>query len=311
MAEIDGRFWPLIELAMDLLQYWELFLRYHVEFDCTDFCDAVRQALLPRVTSTVFRDAVRHALPQQTRPFVPLYPEAAEVAGKAISGRLTAIVDALADIEVHRDRISEFTARDEGDKDAKAGREFERVQRRYQKHKTELLSELFHLRDNVAKWLFAHARSQMQADRELEVINLRPYMVARHFVNTNKHGVSAKKPSAVVELYCEILAVPKGEQATLDDRFADVVEMINDDGRLFGITQLIDDVVQIWELFLRNHTDIDTRVFRVEIGKRLLAQRKGDHLQDYAPGRDRRNGTRIGSEDQGAGDLGDLVVPSR
>ena len=37
---------------------------------------------------------------------------------------------------------------------------------------------------------------------------------------------------------------------------------------------LEDDLVQAWEIWLRNYTDIDTRRFREEIGKLLSAQRE-------------------------------------
>ena len=146
------------------------------------------------------------------------------------------------------------------------------LERLYFDDATFLLSELVHLVDNVGKWLLADRKTK----QELSVIeDLKPFRVASCYVNTQKHGVRGRnKATAVEDIVVHFLA-PSGRASAKEDfRIVDAVTLINYEGDAWQATSLADDLCQLWELFLRNHTSVNTREFRVELAKLLLKRKE-------------------------------------
>ena len=260
--------WRILDIVCDLLQYWEIVLREQTGLECTDFCQGARRSLLGRVQMTLFHDALSgEALPAKgSGPSRTVEAMAAD-----IRRRLERIVAHIQEHEAKRVRFERFTARDE-EPSAPAHEDLMQLERLYFDDATFLLSELVHLVDNVGKWLLADRKTK----QELSVIeDLKPFRVASCYVNTQKHGVRGRnKATAVEDIVVHFLA-PSGRASAKEDfRIVDAVTLINYEGDAWQATSLADDLCQLWELFLRNHTSVNTREFRVELAKLLLKRKE-------------------------------------
>jgi hypothetical protein len=124
-----------------------------------------------------------------------------------------------------------------------------------------VLSDLVHLTDNVSKWF----RATNQTPDSLSVVeDLTCYRVAACYVNTCKHGSRGKnKASAnVVGQLC----------MSVEDKVVAVDLLINFKGEAWTASLLIDELLLIWELFLRSHTDLDISHFRRSVAARIATR---------------------------------------
>lgn len=259
----DGhRVWRVADVAADLLQYWEIFLRNQTSLECTAFCLAVRKYLHRRVSATVLNDALVALLPSAISAASVSSPEA-EASRKDIQDRLTRIFSHLKERERRRSELEHFTGRDLDPK-TKRHKEFRHIAGLYRDEESSLLSELVHLHDNMKKWL--RVRGRPMTDIAL-VERMRPYRIAGCVVNTLKHGIRGRrKKNATWDVDAIIVSHSGNEGVPENDRIVDVRHMINYDGDLVSAAQLIEDLAHLWELFLRNHTDLDTSEFRRVFG---------------------------------------------
>ena len=67
--------------------------------------------------------------------------------------------------------------------------------------------------------------------------------------------------------------VQTGDVATPDDSVADVAALVNYGGDLFQLSQIIEDMCQLWELFLRHHSPLSLTEFQVRLGRILLSRK--------------------------------------
>lgn len=276
-----NRTWRTLDVAYDLLQYWEMVLRHQTSLECADFCRAVRKYLLGRVTRTVFNDGVTHILQPPASSSSPP-SRTAKAMTADIGSRLERIASHIQEHETRRMEFGQFTGHDTIPS-APTNKSLKRLECLYFDNLTFLISELVHLKDNVKKLLKAHGRSQ----HEMSVVeNLKPYRVASCYVNTHKHGVRGGGKTAVADLVFQVSEKPGGK-ASMDDHLVDSIPAINYEGETWAMTTLVDDLTQMWELFLRNYTDVDTTEFRVEIGKLLVAcQQQSEYIMPVPTGID-------------------------
>jgi hypothetical protein len=264
-AEMENRRYQVLELVHDLLQFWEIFLRCHTTLDLKEFSADVRRGLLGRVTDTVFYQAVaRHSPPVSNPAATSPSMMALE---EEIKRRLEKVAFYLEERGIVRAALAKYTGRtfcDDSNDNAK------RERTRILEVETKGMHELVHLADNVRKWLKKQGRAP-----ELDVIErFRPFRIGSSLVNVLKHGIRGRNQDcAVVELET-LLFSRNGSEPSPDDTLLDIAVTINYAGELFSLTQLIEDISQLWELFLRYHTRISITDFQVRLGRILLA-RKG------------------------------------
>lgn len=263
--ELGTSSYQVLELVHDLLQFWEIFLRHHTDFDLEEFSRDVRAWLLGRITDTVFYQACK----RQPEPVSEPAPASAsvEVLQAEIIRRLENVVFYLEERESLRPGLAKYTARaffDPSNVNAKRDRT------RIRNVETSLLHELVHLADSVRKWLDKQGRSL-----ELTVVErFRPYRIGANLVNVLKHGVRGRNQDcAVIELDALYFS-QSGKKATLDDSVIDNIPLVNYSGDLFSLTEMIEDILQLWELFLRHHSPLSLTDFQVRFG-RILLSRKG------------------------------------
>lgn len=260
---VEGRMYRQMELVHDLLQFWEFFLRHQTSLECTNFCRACRTFLLGRVSMTIFQDAVTNLMPS---PQSAATTASAEIHAADIKRRLEKIARHLSEQERHRRALHVFTAGDIPPASPKHKLHYDAMNI-YHDELSLILSELVHLGDNVKKWLHVSTGSAKEMDIIEKMI---PFRVASCFVNTEKHGIRAKNKTALFELTVMVLHAQE-QRLSPGDQIRDQIAIINYDGQPWQASTLIDDLLQIWELFLRNHTSVDTATLRAEIAKRLRA----------------------------------------
>jgi hypothetical protein len=263
-AADDDRVWQTFDVALDLLQYLELFLRHQTKLECADLSRGVRRSRWRRAPGTVFRDALTREIKTITsRKLAGADRRTADAQREEISKRLERVLMHLTERETRRTQLERFTPRDQ-EPSAPSYKDLERQVQLYHDELSLLLSELVQLHDNVFKWLKAHRRSQ----HELSIVErLPPYRVAACYVGPAKHGGRDRnKTSALGDDVIEFLSDSEGPGGP---HLIDADPIINYEGERWQGSIIVDDLIQLWELFLRNHTDVDTTTFRVEIGKRL------------------------------------------
>ena len=137
-----------------------------------------------------------------------------------------------------------------------------------------LLSELYHLDDNIKKYFKYHQLSET----ELNVIEqFIPYRIGANFVNTHKHGTRGRsKQSAKIDLYA-LIQEQKGKKPGPSDKIVGVRSLINVEGALHQSIDIIECLIRIWEMFLRYHTEIDVEPFSLRIGA-VFALRSGQSV---------------------------------
>lgn len=262
--ELGTRSYQVLELVLDLLQFWEIFLRYHTSLDLKEFSTHVREGLVGRVTDNVLYQAITRRLVPVSEP-VPA-SASAEVLQAEIRQRLGNVAFYIEEREILRPGLAKYTGRtfcDPSNENAKRDRT------RILNVETSLLHELVHLADTVQKWLDKQGRAS-----ELVVVErLRPYRIGANLVNVLKHGVRGRSQDcAVIELDVLIWA-RAGDVASPDDTLQDVVALVNYGGDLFQPSQIIEDSCQVWELFLRHHLPLSLTEFRVRLGRILLSKK--------------------------------------
>lgn len=263
-VELETQSYQVLELAHDLLQFWEIFLRHHTTLDVRAFSADVQTGLLGRVTDTVFYQAVK----RQLAPISDPAPTSAsiETLQAEISQRLGNVAFYLEERDILRPALAKYTGRtfcDASNEDAKRDRT------RIRNVETGVLHELIHLADSVRKWLDKQGRAS-----ELAVIELfRPFRIGANLVNVLKHGVRGRNHDcAVIELEMTLFA-QTGDVPTPDDSVRDVAALVNYGGKLYSLTQLIEDICQLWQLFLQYHSTLSLTEFQVRLGRVLLARK--------------------------------------
>ncbi len=264
-VELGNQSYQLLELVHDLLQFWEIFLRYHTTLDLKEFSVAVQTGLLGRVTDTVFHQHVARQLVPVLEP-APVNPSVKVLQGE-ISQRLEKAAFYLEEREFLRPGLAKYTRITSGDV---SNENVKRDMMRIRNVETSFLQEMVHLADSVRKWLDKQDRISELAVME----RFRPYRIVANLVNVLKHGVRGRNQDCAVIDLDTLWFLQKGDQLASDDPLLDVMGCVNYEGELFSLTQLIEDIAHLWELFLRHHSQISLIEFQVRLG-RILLSRKG------------------------------------
>jgi hypothetical protein len=181
----------------------------------------------------------------------------------------------LDELEIREQAFQGFVVADNEQSSPRA-QDLKRAVRLYHDEINLLLSELVHLIDNVKKYLRAFSGT---AEGIKTVEELKLYRVASRYVNTRKHGASGRNKSSAFADLNYIVAAKEGTEMAPSDPLKGVGFFINYDGNAWNPIELVEDLVQAWELFLRNHASVDTSEFRVGLGRRMLRR---SQLSEYS-----------------------------
>ena len=262
---LNAQVHQVFELILDLLQFVAIFLRYHTDLDLEGFSPGIQHSLVGRFTDMLFWQQVaeRHFQPATPRLVSISQPpspsSSADVLRKEVSDRLQEVAFCREEREHLRSRLTKYTGRnlmDASNEDAK------RALKRIHHFDTTTLQELVHLRDIVGKWFEKQDRRS-----ELDVVEgFLPYRIAANLANVCKHGIRGKGRECAVVDWEVLCYARKGESPTPDDPLLDVSDLVNFNGHLYPLPELIEDVSQLWEMFLRHHSELKTTEFLRRIG---------------------------------------------
>jgi len=195
---------------------------------------------------------------------------AKEITTKDITDRLDVITLHIEERSSLRLQLEKYCTHD-NNPDSPKHEDLKRIRVRVQNEDIRSLYEIIHLLDNVKKYFKVFGLN----NKELSVIeNFKPYKVAANFVNVHKHGSRGRgKSSAKMDYYTDIYK-QEGDKPGDPDTLIDTCGVINFEGVLYQATDIIGSLIQLWSLFLRNHTEIDIKAFVSRVNA-IVAPRQG------------------------------------
>jgi len=165
--------------------------------------------------------------------------------------------------------------------------EYQRIKVKVNLAEDNLLHELYHLGDNVRKYL-----RLCDCIEDIKVVdNFQPYRWCGEYVNHLKHGSRGRnRPSAIQEYIVEFYN-QNGPKPSAEDKLIDLAFQINIDGRIETCMDIAQQLIDLWCLFLRYHSDIDFTSFTTQInniirneflGKSVYSAKIPDGILDEA-----------------------------
>ncbi len=174
----------------------------------------------------------------------------------AVDSRLLAVGQHLRQREQHRLELASYSAVDY--KPGAAGAEMARLLGDMKKDEISALSDLVLLRDDVA----AYCRATGNGNSDLSVVvEFHAFRSAKTIVSgcsNTKHSYALVKRAG---------DGPAGRDSIHDARF--FVELGT---YSYQVLELVHDLLQFWEIFLRHHTTLDLRKFSMEVQAGLLGR---------------------------------------
>ena len=179
----------------------------------------------------------------------------------------------------------------EYEQNAARSKEIQGLAEKIQTTEASILHELAHLMDNVKKY---YNRNNLP-EYELSVVkNFKPFRIAANFANVKKHCSRGRgKSNARIDFYALVEKSSKHGVSKDDAQLVDIQSIINIDGATHEVMDIADSLVRLWELFLRNHTDIDLSNFirriqkvmppglrRFSIGRSQLLKGPAEHAKE-------------------------------
>ncbi len=247
--EVGGVFISLFMLALDMLQILELRLRFQAVHPCESFCQGLHDSLQVRLRDSISLDKLIKTSHPKSLATEKVASKLIVALGADIKDRLRKISRGLEQVSKHQVKMQSH-----GDEQHRAEREL------YADELEVLLSELVHLNDNLQTWLKATNQDQnvIKIVEELEC-----YRAASCFVNTRKHGLRGRSAGAFADY--EFVVLVEGKPYAFD-------LLVNFKGKAWAASTLISDLIQIWDVFLKYHVELDLSEFRSSIEKHRLAK---------------------------------------
>ncbi len=261
----DGDLFPVVELILDLIKIWDMFLLNHTEIDIKEFekgilnvknKNTVHSAPLPRGLMSTAAKAVKR---QHTT--TPVSDKRKIALEKDITDRLNTIAFHFEERDALSKELTQYTGADLKSSSARYAN-LKRLLTRIEQQEVDALYELVHLQDNVKKYLAAIG----SISAEIKAIDeFRSFRVAANYVNIHKHGIRGRNAKSAKHDYTYIFYDRKGDKSLPDDPIDEVANVINYDGSLIPATDIILHLIIAWEMFIKYHTQIDFVTFNRRI----------------------------------------------
>jgi hypothetical protein len=263
-----GKIYSAGNLILDLMLFWDVFVRNHTEIDINKFIEKINDIRNNNANHNCFVPTSIVKSLEQSQGQIAAKTKTLNYIEKDILNRLDNISLHYEERDTLNIDLTKFTSADIAANAARKN-DLDRTLKRIKNEEIYTLYELVHLKDNVDKYF---ATINISAD-EINVIDaFRPFRVAANFVNTHKHGVRGKNAKTALIDYTLFIFAKKGETQSPDDPIAGVIPVINFDGDLHFSKDCINDLISVWILLLVNHTDIDVEPFNKNI--RAIKSRK-------------------------------------
>lgn len=247
LVQFDEDVYDVVAMIQSLIRMWSLILESNLDCDKHAFVNESRSVEVDIWQSGGFYDAATKLFPLAKKQTQITTPELT-VVKKDIQDRLKRIELHYQERYNSRDALRKLCGRDAGERT----KTYQRVILTMQVDEDNLLQELYHLGDNVKKYLNKCSRS-----RDFKIIeSFKPYRWCGNYINHLKHGAKGKKRPAMPGYQIELFN-RKGAKPTVEDKLVDCLFMINIDGCLENEMEIAHRLIDIWFLFLRYHSDIN------------------------------------------------------
>lgn len=272
IAGRDPDLFPVIELILDLMKMWDMFLVNHTKIDIRKFeQDTWGVKNKKTVHSSPLPKGFISKLPVSLvpGPFKRLHTAISEndkrkiTLERDITDRLNLIAFHFEERNFHSKSLRQFST---VDKQSQSPRyeNLERLLTRIEKEEIDALYELVHLEDNIKKYLAVIGSEP----KEINAIDkFKSFRIAANYVNTHKHGIRGKNSKSAKHDYTFFFSQKRGEDDSHDDPIIGVENVINFDGSLFRTTNIILDLIIAWEMVIKYHTKIDAGTYFQRIDK--------------------------------------------
>lgn len=249
LVQFDGDVHDVVAIIQSLIRMWSLILESNLDCDKHAFIKQSRSVEVDMWVGGGFYKAATKLFPalNTNKPAQIISPELT-VAKKDIQDRLSRIELYYCERYDSRDALRKLCGRDARERT----KTYQRVILKMQVAEDNLLHELYHLGDNVKKYLTKCSRS-----RDFKIIeSFKPYRWCGNYINYLKHGAKGKKRPAMPGYQMQVFD-QNGAEPTVEDKLVDCLFMINIDGRLENEMDIAHRLIDIWFLFLRYHSDIN------------------------------------------------------
>lgn len=242
--------YDVVAMIQALIRMLSLVLESNLDCEKHTFVSQSRSVEVDMwVNGGFFEAATKFLPPTETNKLAPIAVPELTVIKEDIQNRLKRIDLYYGERYDSRDVIRKLHGRDVQERTET----HHRITLKMQVVEDNLLHELYHLGDNVKKYLEKCNRSN-----DFKIVeNFEPYRWCGNYVNNLKHGSRGKnRPSAMPGFQIEIYD-QKGTKPTVEDSILDCLFMINFDGRLESGMEIVHRLIDMWFLFLRYHSDIE------------------------------------------------------
>ncbi len=250
-----------IDVINDIISIWMLFLQKNTDVNIDSFKE---QIIISRGKRSLYSGSLPYGVISFVRETIqPKKPDSEvkkkekEVIKRNMVDRFMNIKFRYEELEASNTKLSQFTISDTKIESTNY-EQLESLKKRIILQEQDLLSELVHLLDNIKKYFKVYSLSFT----ELDVIGkFNPFSIASNYVNSIKHGIEGKRKTSELK-YISYVFLQKGESQSRNDNIVKSISIINDCfGGLVQSDELVEALIVIWRLFLRNHTDLNPETF--------------------------------------------------
>ena len=272
IAGKDPDLFPVIELILDLIRMWDMFLVNHTKIDTRKFEQdtwsvknrkTVHSSPLPKGFISIVPKPLVAGSFKSLHTAISESDERKKTLERDITDRLNLIAFHFEERNLHSKSLRQFSTADHQSQSTRYA-DLERLLTRIEKEEIDALYELVHLEDNIKKYLAVIGSEP----KEINAIDkFKSFRIAANYVNTHKHGIRGKNSKTAKHDYTFFYSQKMGEDDSHDDPIIGVENIINFDGNIFQTTNIILDLIIAWEMVIKYHTKIDAGTYFQRIDK--------------------------------------------
>lgn len=264
LFEYKGSVYLSIDLILDLITIFDIFLINHTDIDANIFEQKIIEV---RNRKSIATSPVPHNLHNflQHTEFNNKKKSHNQDSHKFIEKDILDRLSEIALLYEEQDNLfkalKNYTEADTNPSSPK-NKDVERLKKLIEINGTHTLYELVHLKDNLEDYI----RIIGGDIKELCVVEeFKSYRIAQNFVNSHKHGTRGKNAKTTKIDYTSYIFKGSGDKPSPNDHISQILPIINYEGDVVPITEIILDLIIIWKLFLKNHTNINIESFKNRI----------------------------------------------
>ncbi len=276
----DGKVFLTINLVLDMIEIWRLFLEHNTDINIDSFSTQINEIMSRK---SIYSKQVPYSITEKIQKMmVPINTikviktKEKKAIENDVTTRLKDILFCYNELEILKSHLPQFH-RSDFQLGSNWPKQANILEAKIMQQEKCLLLELTHFSDNFKKYFKAYDFHQ----DELGVIHrFRPLRIASGYVGYIKHGIRGKNMDHAVLEYKDYVFSTLNAISSQNDHLVGILSRINHSK--YGLIQsdiLIETLLSLWEIFIRNHTNISTETF--ETIRRFKEKYKGQYSIPY------------------------------